>query len=278
MSVGRVSEAGWTSEAKGQRSEVQIEAAGCETFGSFCIAKTWARDVLPYHEMNLGALWKGWIGERTTSLGMWMLLDHNTYRRVHDVIVPTTNGTTQIDHVLVSPFGIFVIETKNMSGWIFGREKDSQWTQVFPRQKHRFQNPLRQNYRHTKSLAGFLRLDHSMFHSIAFFIGDCSFKTPMPENVMSSGLASYIKRFTVSRLDQGRVLQIVTALEQLKANPVIELREHVAALKERHSSLTRCPRCGRFLQEKTARKGPSSGRPFLGCSGYPVCVFTRSAP
>lgn len=226
--------------------------------------------------VNLRALWKGWIGERTAALGMWMLLDHNIYRHVHGIIIPTTNGTTQIDHVLVSPFGIFVIETKNMSGWIFGRENDSHWTQVFPRQKHRFQNPLRQNYCHTKSLAVFLRLDHSLFHSIAFFIGNCRFKTLMPQNVMSSGLASYIKRFTVPRLEQARVLQIVTALEQLKTNPVIELREHVAALRERHSSVTTCPRCGRSLHEKTARKGPSPGQRFLGCTGYPACDFTRN--
>jgi restriction system protein len=226
--------------------------------------------------MNLRALWKGWIGEKTTSLGMWMFLDQNIYRRVHSVIVPTTNGTTQIDHVLVSPFGIFVIETKNMSGWIYGREKDSHWTQVFPKQKHRFQNPLRQNYRHTKSLAGFLRLDHSLFHSIAFFIGDCRFKTPMPENVMSKGLASYIKRFTLPRLDPAHVLQIVAALEQLKTNPVFEPRDHVAALRKRYSSVTTCPHCGRPLLEKTARRGPSTGQSFLACTGYPICTFTRS--
>lgn len=167
---------------------------------------------------------------------MRLFLDKKTYCSVHNVIVPTTNGTTQIDHVLVSPFGIFVIETKNMSGWIFGRETDPQWTQVFPRRRHRFQNPLRQNYRHTRSLAGFLRLDHSLFHSVAFFIGDCRFKTPMPANVISKGLASYIKRFTLQQLDHVRVAEIVAALEQLKRTPVVTAREHVEGVWQRHAA------------------------------------------
>src|SRR5437868_4579974 len=106
---------------------------------------------------------------------MWMFLDWNTYHRFHNLIVPIEQATTQIDHVLVSRFGIFVIETKNMGGWIFGTENDAQWTQVLFRKKFRFQNPLRQNYRHTTALAGFLGVEHSLFHSIAFFIGDCRF-------------------------------------------------------------------------------------------------------
>jgi restriction system protein len=61
---------------------------------------------------------KGWLGEKMTTLAMWAMLDKNVYRRVDNVIVNTPNGTTQIDHVLVSVYGIFVIETKNIRGWI----------------------------------------------------------------------------------------------------------------------------------------------------------------
>lgn len=63
---------------------------------------------------------KGWFGEKITSAGIWALLDKDEYRRIDDLIVPSRNGTAQIDHVLVSVHGIFVIETKNMKGWIFG--------------------------------------------------------------------------------------------------------------------------------------------------------------
>ena len=50
--------------------------------------------------------------------------------------------------MFVSVFGVFVVETKNMGGWIFGSERNREWTQVFPNaEKYKFQNPLRQNYR-----------------------------------------------------------------------------------------------------------------------------------
>src|SRR5258708_39347972 len=60
----------------------------------------------------------------------------------------------------------FVIETKNMDGWIFGSVQQETWTQQFFKKKFKFQNPLRQNYRHTRCLAEFLNLDHDLLHSI----------------------------------------------------------------------------------------------------------------
>ena len=102
---------------------------------------------------------KGWFGEKLTTFGMWLRLDEGVYRRIDDIILPSSNGTTQIDHVLVSTFGIFVIETKNMQGWILGGEKDGTWCQSIYGHKTRFQNSLHQNFRHVECLAGFLRLD-----------------------------------------------------------------------------------------------------------------------
>ena len=73
------------------------------------------------------SIFKGWFGEKLTTFGLWLGLDDNIYRRIHDIILPSKNGTTQVDHVLISAFGIFVIETKNMKGWIFGGQNDSTW-------------------------------------------------------------------------------------------------------------------------------------------------------
>jgi len=116
-------------------------------------------------------IFKGWIGEKSAQLGMWVTLNDDIYRRYHDVILKTDGGTTQIDHVVVSMYGIFVIETKNYSGWIFGGEKQPQWTQVLFGKKSTFQNPLRQNYRHTMELSRAIGVPHDKIHSIVFFIG-----------------------------------------------------------------------------------------------------------
>ena len=74
----------------------------------------------------LGALFgtasgKGYMGEAKVSVTAWLALPKSTYTPFHDVTLPTPDGTTQIDHIFVSRFGIFVVETKNMGGWIFGR-------------------------------------------------------------------------------------------------------------------------------------------------------------
>ncbi|OSR34291.1 hypothetical protein BV323_04233 [Pseudomonas syringae pv. actinidiae] len=71
---------------------------------------------------------KGHIGELWVRLFAHCKLDKTVYRRLHNVTLNTADGTTQIDHVFISPFGIFVLETKNMRGWIFGSEKQPQWT------------------------------------------------------------------------------------------------------------------------------------------------------
>ena len=136
---------------------------------------------------------KGWIGEKGTQFGMWLGLDSKVYRRIHNLILTAQGGTTQIDHVLVSVFGIFVVKTKNMSGWIFGNERSPKWMQSICGKKFQFQTPLHQNYRHTKALEEFLNLPESCFHPIVFFIGECELKTDLPANVLTRGLGNYIK-------------------------------------------------------------------------------------
>ncbi len=72
------------------------------------------------------------------------------YRHYHNIILKTEQGDlTEIDHLITSPYGIFVIEVKNYKGWIFGAEHQAHWVQQHFKRKHQFQNPLRQNYKHT---------------------------------------------------------------------------------------------------------------------------------
>ncbi|RYD85706.1 MAG: NERD domain-containing protein, partial [Verrucomicrobiaceae bacterium] len=73
---------------------------------------------------------KGTLGEVRVRRSLRSLLDEHEYRLFNDLTLPTRDGTTQIDHVIVSRFGVFVIETKNMKGWIFGGTGQAQWTQV----------------------------------------------------------------------------------------------------------------------------------------------------
>ena len=90
---------------------------------------------------------------------------------------------------------MFIVETKNRKGWIFGSEKQPSWTQSIYGRKYSFQNPLRQTFRQKKILSDFLNLAESNIHTVIYFVGDCKFKTPLPDNVIKSGVGRYIKRF-----------------------------------------------------------------------------------
>ena len=73
---------------------------------------------------------KGKLGEFTVAIHAKLYLKDPQYLLLNDLTLPDgEGGTTQIDHLLLSPYGIFVIETKNYKGWIFGNERQKIWTQ-----------------------------------------------------------------------------------------------------------------------------------------------------
>ena len=207
---------------------------------------------------------------------MWLSLNAKTYRRFHHLIIPAKNGTTQIDHLLVSPFGLFIVETKNKKGWIFGSENQPKWTQVLYSKKYSFQNPLRQTFRQKKILCEFLDPDESIVHTIVYFVGDCKFKTPLPDNVIRSRLGKYIKRYSNRIVSPQDVERLIKALELHVSESSLTTRDHVRSLRQRHSSITVCPRCGSDLVERTVKKGPDAGLRFLGCESYPKCRYTKN--
>lgn len=225
--------------------------------------------------MSLMAMFKGWLGETSTALANYLYLDKKVYTTINNVTIPTSQGTTQIDHVIVSRYGLFVVETKNMKGWIFGEERSKQWTVSVFGSKRRFQNPLHQNYRHTMALSEFLGVDHSKLHSVVVFWGDAEFKTPMPANVMTSGYGSYIQSKQDVVFSDAEVTQLVEAPRTGMLPKTWATRTaHIQSVKMRYSSPTACPKCGSPLVQRTAKSGPNAGRPFFGCSGYPECRYT----
>ena len=218
---------------------------------------------------------RGWIGEKKTTFKMWLSLNARTYRRFHNLVVPSKNGTTQIDHLIVSPYGLFIVETKNRKGWIFGSEDQPTWTQVLYNEKHTFQNPLRQVYRQKMVLAEFLGVQASIIHTIVYFVGDCTFKTPLPHYVRKSRLGKYIRTFRRRVLPPQDVDRVIAALNQHLAQSSLTNKDHLRSLRQRHASDTVCPRCGSPLVMRTARKGRDIGAKFFGCTGYPKCRYTK---
>jgi predicted RNA-binding Zn-ribbon protein involved in translation (DUF1610 family) len=227
---------------------------------------------------------KGLLGELLVNIAIYIRLDKNLYHLMNNVTLPTEDGSTQIDHVLVSQYGVFVIETKNMSGWIFGSEHQKVWTQNIYKQKHKFQNPLHQNYKHAKTIESILGLDGEKVFSVVVFVGDSTFKTEMPQNVTyASGLFRYINLKTKIILSQKEVESIIAAIESGGLSKTFKThREHVKHVKENvvnksFSRDTNCPRCGNTLVLRTAKTGANASNDFYGCSTYPKCRYTKNS-
>lgn len=134
---------------------------------------------------------------------------------LNNITLPFEDGTTQIDHILVSTKGVFVIETKHYSGWLFSNEKSPYWTQVLFKLKSRTPNPIRQNFRHVqvvRELLDFIPKEH--IHSLVVFTGDAVFKTKIPEGVVYlSGLVKHIQEFQEDIISQNHLQFIVGRLE-----------------------------------------------------------------
>lgn len=126
---------------------------------------------------------KGTLGEKKISITLSKLqLPNSTI--YHDLYIPTSSGkTSQIDHLVLTPKGIFVIETRNYSGWIFGSETSYNWTQVIYKRKQKFYNPIKQNEGHIKALMHYLgekSLSNVPIHSVIVFNDEVTLKFKEP--------------------------------------------------------------------------------------------------
>jgi len=146
---------------------------------------------------------------------------------LNNITLPTSGGTTQIDHVLIADTGIFVIETKHYSGWIFGNPQDSQWTQTFYRKKSGFQNPLRQNYAHVKALQSLFDLPDNQFHSLVVFTADAEFKTDLgPSVVKLTGLIPFLTANRPVVFDERKMAYIIGRIEMKRERRSLETDEY----------------------------------------------------
>jgi len=177
---------------------------------------------------------KGWMGELQINLVTKFSLNKDIYHLIKNVTIPADGGTTQIDHIIVSWFGVFVVETKNLRGWIFGQEGDAYWTQKIFRHSEKFRNPLRQNYKHTKTLSETLGIPDDKMRPVVVFIGDSTFKTKMPENVTGPrGYIQYIRSQTRRVLPEDEVRDVINVMAEKRLAPGLKTHlQHVKHVKD----------------------------------------------
>lgn len=164
--------------------------------------------------------WKGKAGEKMVKR-ILSKLEPESYYVLHDVMIHTEYGdTTQIDHIVIAETGVFVIETKNYEGWIYGREKAARWTQGIFRKKHSFQNPFRQNYKHMKAIEWIMEQQLPCISIVAFH-PKCSLKRVYVHSkdkhaLYYNNLKRCIEKYTQVQLTKDEVQHIYQTI--LRAN------------------------------------------------------------
>lgn len=161
-------------------------------------------------------------------------LSYKDYFIFNNLIIPSENNrSTQIDHIVVSKFGIFVIESKDYNGWIFGDKDQPFWTQSLPgSNKFQFQNPIRQNYAHIMALKVLMPLAVDSFCSIVVFSDKSEIKTTPIENVVHlNQLIDCIRKYTQEKLTRESLQLAIGKLSYACQTVDITASEHIENLQ-----------------------------------------------
>ncbi len=199
------------------------------------------------------------------------------YYLIHNIVLKSNTGTTQIDQIIVSPFGLFVVEIKNHKGWIWGDVNSPQWTQTLRSGKYPFQNPLRQNYKHIKALQELLGYPAHYFKSLIAFSGQAQFRTPFPDNVVSDGedYLHFIEKYQTVLLSSEQIAFTIDAILKHRLTDE-EHQVYIEKVKQQYQNADEnnpppCPRCGNKMVLRKSKSPHSDNQPFWGCSRYPNC-------
>lgn len=211
-------------------------------------------------------------------------LECEDYHVFNDLLFRDGNYTTQIDHIILSHYGIFVIETKNVHGKVYGSANAEFWKQYLPdwgykrygaTQEHQLRNPLWQNAGHIKSLRRLVFDNDIPIHGIVVFPYETDLYVTAEQPVLKMWqVVPYIKHFRHKILSADQVgfyrRRLLEAISTTESDRKQHL-DNVNRNKVRRDTAVangRCPRCGGILVLRSGKYGQ-----FYGCSNYPRCKF-----
>ena len=234
---------------------------------------------------------KGKRGEMRVSAILSKLSDE--YTILNDLVFRTEKGTTQIDHIVVSKYGIFTIETKNYRGEIYGDDNRKEWTQLIVTKvtyakkwwktytyvtKNSFYNPVKQSVGHALRIKELLSVfPHVKIVPIVVFTGDAILRYVESNNhvVYEKNLLDVIDGYKTTYLTDNDVQAVLAILTSNNIRETVSDRQHVKnlriAAREVNATINSgiCPKCGGHLIKRNGKYGT-----FYGCSNYPKCRFT----
>ena len=222
---------------------------------------------------------KGENGENVVMLKL-KVLPEDKYLVMHNVTIPLSRSTSQIDHLVISVYGLFVIETKNYSGSIYGMEHGEYWSQYLPKTKNQFYNPILQNAGHVRALRQYLQcfepipiIPIVVFSEKAILKVNCEESTVIKWNHLLQTINQYQEeKLTWDQVKEiGSYLQLVEMTKgQETDNQHLQNLQGMMEGKYKTIESGHCPRCGGELILREGAYGK-----FYGCSNYANCHYTQ---
>ena len=220
---------------------------------------------------------KGKIAEKMVYHKLMQLPEE--YHVIDDVLFMSNGRSTQIDHIVVSPYAVFVIETKGYKGWIFGGESTEYWMQSIYGHKSTFYSPLLQNDGHIRFLKFLLKdLGNIPFVPIVVFNNEADLKVNVNNHIVVNRycLKDAILQYKETVINLELKTKIISRIEaSSRTQEKRAMREHKYNARSKQYDIRNmiqhgvCPRCGGMLVERRGKYGC-----FYGCSNYPKCTFT----
>lgn len=182
--------------------------------------------------------------------------------------LPTNNnGTSELDVIMVHKSGIYVFESKNYSGWIFGNENDKMWTQVLKNNKNvhkeHFLNPIIQNKTHIKWLKNILNTNYPIY-SIIVFSKRCKLKNININNeYLKVTKREYLKKIinkmsNTSLLNNEDIDKIYEILYPYTQVSELDKQKHIQNIYNKiNQNEIICPKCGNTLVIRTTKTNNS---------------------
>ena len=193
---------------------------------------------------------------------------------IDDIILvnPENGMTAQIDHILLSTRGIFVVETKNLSGIICGNDESRTWRQVLGNTVKKIHSPVKQNATHVYVLNQILKTNTWIENIVVFVQGNVQ-GIHSTHVYTPTQLVQYMESLTAThRLSAEERDKLYEQLLPYKEHPAVTKKEHVRNIRNQQVRTAHniCPRCNSKLVLRNGKFGQ-----FYGCSNYPTCKFTK---
>lgn len=188
---------------------------------------------------SISAETKGRIGERIVADTL-SKLPREDYTTINNVLLDIGSTTSQIDHIVVSVYGIFVIETKNYSGTVYGNPKSKKWYQYLGGKKYEFYNPLMQNQGHCYALSELLTGKITDYiKPITVFSRNCKLKVGDGSDlVYLDGLLPEIRKSRQVVMTRNEMQEIVKKIQGNMCNSsYVKWSEHISKVKEKEQAI-----------------------------------------